>query len=89
MSLSWPALGAPLRITLHWETDPPPTLAWVLRNDRLIVALAAATTAPRRLQPARAAGSMADAAPRSDYYDWFLSNQGKPRETIIEPAKSD
>jgi hypothetical protein len=36
---------APLRITLHWETDPPPTLAWALRNDRLIVGLAAATTA--------------------------------------------
>jgi hypothetical protein len=23
------------------------------------------------------------------YYDWFLSKQGKPRETVIEPAISD
>jgi GDP-L-fucose synthase len=23
------------------------------------------------------------------YYDWFLANQGKLRETVIEPAVSD
>ena len=40
-----PALAAPLRISVHWDTDPPPALAWVLRNDRLVVAVAAATTA--------------------------------------------
>jgi hypothetical protein len=40
-----PALAAPLRISVHWDTDPPPALAWMLRNDRLVVALAAATTA--------------------------------------------
>jgi hypothetical protein len=40
-----PALAAPLRIGVRWDADPPPALAWMLRNDRLVVALAAATTA--------------------------------------------
>ena len=40
-----PALAAPLRIGVHWDSDPPPALAWMLRNDRLVVALAAAATA--------------------------------------------
>jgi hypothetical protein len=40
-----PALAAPFRISVHWDTDPPPALAWMLKNDRLVVALAAAMTA--------------------------------------------
>jgi hypothetical protein len=40
-----PALAAPLRITVRWDANPPPTMVWVLRNDRLVVALAALTTA--------------------------------------------
>lgn len=40
-----PALAAPLRVSVHWDSDPPPALAWALRNDRLVVALAALTTA--------------------------------------------
>ena len=40
-----PALPNPLRVTARWDTDPPPALAWTLRNDRLVVALAAAISA--------------------------------------------
>jgi hypothetical protein len=40
-----PARAGPVHIAVHWDTDPPPTLAWVLRNDRLVVTLAAAITA--------------------------------------------
>jgi hypothetical protein len=40
-----PALANPLRVTARWDTDPPPALAWTLRNDRLVVALAAAISA--------------------------------------------
>jgi hypothetical protein len=39
-----PALVAPIR-TPGLDADPPPTLAWVLRNDRLVVGLAATITA--------------------------------------------
>jgi hypothetical protein len=40
-----PALAGPLRITVHGDSDPPRTMAWALRNDRLVIALAAVLTA--------------------------------------------
>jgi len=40
-----PVLVSPLRITAHWDTDPPPALAWALKNDRLVVAFAAVLSA--------------------------------------------
>jgi hypothetical protein len=39
------AIADPLRVLARWDTDPPPTLAWLLRNDRVVVALAATITA--------------------------------------------
>jgi hypothetical protein len=45
----WPALDRaiadPLRILARWETDPPLALAWPLRHDRFVVAVAAVITA--------------------------------------------
>jgi hypothetical protein len=38
-------IADPLRVLARWDTDPPPALAWPLRNDRLVVALAATMTA--------------------------------------------
>src|SRR5262249_30472802 len=40
-----PALTRSPRVTVHWDTNPPPVIAWALRNDRLVVALVAAASA--------------------------------------------
>jgi hypothetical protein len=39
------AIADPLRVLARWNADPPWALAWLLRNDRVVVALAAAITA--------------------------------------------
>ncbi len=39
------SIAGPLRVLARWETDPPPALAWPLRNDRLVVALVATMAA--------------------------------------------
>jgi hypothetical protein len=39
------SIADPLRVLARWDTDLPPALAWPLRNDRLVVLLAATMTA--------------------------------------------
>src|SRR5215831_5431238 len=39
------AIAEPLRVLARWDADRPAVLAWPLRNDRAVVALAATMTA--------------------------------------------